>query len=72
MAITTFYRDVSVAMPTNTISSDHRMYEIHLATPEEHRRYQTGWKFSNQLLEDKEFTNKIKAVITRIKEEQLM
>ena len=50
----------------DTMLSDHRIYEIHLATPEEHRRYITGWKFNNQLLEDKEFTDKIRRIIDSI------
>jgi hypothetical protein len=65
-------RGVIHAGTQDTIPSDHRIHEIHLTTPEEHRRYITGWKFSNQLLEDKELTDKIKAAITRIKEEQLI
>ena len=65
-------RSVIHAGTQDTMLSDHRIYEIHLTTPEEHRRYNTGWKFNNQLLEDKAFTGKISSIITRIKEAALL
>ena len=49
-----------------TILSDHMVYEIHLATPEELRRYPPGWKFNNQLLEEKGFGEKIDKIMARI------
>ena len=64
-------RNVIHADTQDTLISDHRIYEIHLTTPEEHRRYLTGWKFNNQLLEEKKFTDKINAIVARIKAEAL-
>ena len=65
-------RSVIHAGTQDTILSDHLIYEMHLATPEEHRRYQTGWKFNNQLLEDKKSTDKINGIITKITKEALL
>ena len=52
-------RNVIHAEVQDTLISDHMIYEIHLTTPEEHRRYLTGWKFNNQLLEEQKFTKKL-------------
>ena len=48
---------VTNAIVQETVYSDHMVYEIHIMTPEEHRRYQTGWKFNNQLLDEKKFVS---------------
>ena len=64
-------RNVIHADTQDTLISDHMIYEIHLTTPEEHRRYLTGWKFNNQLLEETRFTDKINAIVARIKAETL-
>ena len=64
-------RNVIHATVQETVVSDHMIYEIHIMTPEEHRRYLTGWKFNNQLLKEKKFERKINTIMTRIQEETL-
>ena len=65
-------RNVIHATVQETVVSDHMIYEIHIMTPEEHRRYLTGWKFNNKLLEEKNFETKINTIMTRIHEETLL
>ena len=65
-------RNVIHATVQETVVSDHMIYEVHIMTPEEHRRYLTGWKFNNKLLEEKKFETKISTIMTRIYEETLL
>lgn len=65
-------RNVVHATVQETVMSDHMIYEIHIMTPEEHRRYLTGWKFNNQLLEEKKIETKLKIIMSRIHEETLL
>jgi hypothetical protein len=65
----TIKQSVMQAGTQDTTLSDHLIYEIHLTTPEEHRKYPTGWKLNVQLLEDKVYTDKIDRFISKINKE---
>ena len=65
-------RNVIHATVQETVVSDHMIYETHIITPEEHRRYITGWKFNNKLLEEKKFETKINTIMANIHKEALL
>lgn len=60
--------EILYAGTDETIHSDHKPFVIHLASPSGYRRYPKPWRFNNQHLKNRIFTEAVRSIIKRFEE----